>query len=217
MISGRGTNFNALLSATMDPAYPAEFAGVISNRADARGLKVAEDHGIKGYVIPHGDYENREEHEAAINDALRDIKAEIVCLAGYMRLLTASFVKKWQGKMINIHPSLLPSFKGLHTHARALEAGVRIHGCTVHFVTPEMDEGPVIIQAAVPVLADDTEETLAARVLEAEHVIYPRGLAMVADGTARMASGSIRYSGNEEPDDHQMLVSPGLRRKTRQT
>lgn len=215
MISGRGSNFNALLHATINPAFPAEFTGVISNRADAKGLATAEEHGVLGRVIPHQDYDSRENHDAAVDKALRDFDAEIVCLAGYMRLLTADFVRRWQGRMINIHPSLLPSFKGLHTHARALETGIRVHGCTVHFVTPDMDEGPIIIQAAVPVLADDTEEELSERVLKAEHLIYPRALAMVADGTVRMAGNRTQFTGEEEPVDQDIVVSPGLRRKTR--
>ncbi|PHP68215.1 phosphoribosylglycinamide formyltransferase [Zhengella mangrovi] len=187
LISGRGSNMTALIQAAMDPSFPAEIALVISNKADAKGLETARKAGIATRVISYRDHGSREAHDAAIDAALREAGIEIVALAGYMRLLTPGFVRSWQGRMINIHPALLPLFKGLDTHNRALDAGVRVHGCTVHFVTPDMDEGPIIAQAAVPVKTGDTEDTLAARVLEAEHATYPEALAMVARGDVRMA------------------------------
>ncbi len=217
LISGRGSNLNALLHAAIDPAYPADIAGVISNKAAAKGLESAASHNVPCVVVSEDDYETREDHDDAIDETLRSMKAEFVCLAGYMRLLSPAFVKKWQGRMINIHPALLPAFKGLNTHARALASGVRIHGCTVHFVTAGMDEGPVILQAAVPVHSKDTEETLAERVLKAEHLVYPRALAMIAQGTVRMASGQTMFTGSEEIADPQIMISPGMRDKARST
>lgn len=189
LISGRGSNMTALIAAAGDPDYPVEIVGVISDRADAAGLNIAKARGIATQVVARADHPSREAHDGAIDAALSTFGAEIVALAGYMRLLTPGFVEKWQGQMINIHPALLPAFKGLDTHARALHAGTRIHGCTVHFVTPEMDDGPIIAQAAVPVMAGDTEETLAARVLKAEHQLYPLALGLVAEGKARMENG----------------------------
>lgn len=209
LISGRGSNLSALLQAAMNPQYPAQVVIAISNRADAKGLQAAAKLGVEHLVIGEGDFASREEHEAAIDAALRQAKAEIVCLAGYMRLLTPGFVKKWQGRMINIHPALLPSFKGLNTHDRALAAGVRIHGCTVHFVTADMDEGPIIMQAAVPVIAGDTSESLAARVLKAEHLVYPRALALLARAEVRMTGGQTIFAAKEEPGENQLIISPG--------
>lgn len=194
LISGRGTNMTALINAAINPRYPAEITLVVSNRTDAAGLTAAVDKGIATRAIPHGDFDTREDHEAEIDAALRAANIDIVCLAGYMRLLTSDFVRNWQGRMINVHPALLPSFKGIDTHARALAAGCRIHGATVHFVTAEMDEGPIIVQGAVPVLLDDTEEKLARRVLEIEHQLYPAALSKVADGSVRMSGGSTVFS-----------------------
>ncbi len=191
LISGRGSNMAALLDAAADPAYPAGIVLVLSNRPDARGLDTATAAGIPTAVVDHLPFRgDRAAHEQAIDAALRQAGAEIVCLAGYMRLLTPFLVDAWQGRMLNIHPSLLPSFKGLDTHARALAAGVKLHGCTVHLVTQAMDEGPILAQAAVPVLPGDTEDILAARVLRQEHVLYPAALAsFAAGGDARGASG----------------------------
>jgi phosphoribosylglycinamide formyltransferase-1 len=186
LISGRGSNLQALLDACADPEFPAEIVLVLSNRADAFGLERARKAGVPTQIIPHRDYPSRETFDAALDAALRAAGVELVCLAGFMRLLTDGFVGAWRDRMLNIHPSLLPAFKGLHTHERALEAGVKIHGCTVHMVRPAMDEGPAIVQAAVPVLADDTAETLAARVLEAEHHAFPLALRLVAEGRARI-------------------------------
>ncbi|WP_295808596.1 phosphoribosylglycinamide formyltransferase [uncultured Nitratireductor sp.] len=212
LISGRGSNMAALIAAAIDPAFPAEIVGVVSNRADARGLEIAKTHNIPIKVISSRDYDGREAHDAAIHEAITGFKAEIVCLAGYMRLLTPDFVKKWKGRMINIHPALLPSFRGLDTHARALASGVRIHGCTVHFVTPEMDEGPIIAQAAVPVLTDDTEETLGERVLKIEHRLYPLALRLVVEGRVRMSDGVAVFSDVEDERRDLAIVSPGERR-----
>ncbi|MFC5583822.1 phosphoribosylglycinamide formyltransferase [Nitratireductor kimnyeongensis] len=212
LISGRGSNMAALIAAAIDPSFPAEIVGVLSNRADARGLDVAATHNIPTRVVSSRDYDGREAHDAAIHKALTEFKAEIVCLAGYMRLLTPDFVQKWKGRMINIHPALLPSFRGLDTHARALATGVRVHGCTVHFVTPEMDEGPIIAQAAVPVLTDDTEETLGERVLKVEHRLYPLSLRLLAEGRVRMSDGVAVFSGVEDEHRDIAIVSPGERR-----
>lgn len=194
LISGRGTNMAKLIEAAEDSSYPAEIVGVISDVPDAPGLVFAADRGIGTAAIPRGDYPSKDAHEDAIDAALQVLGADIVCLAGYMRLLTARFVESWAGRLINIHPSLLPNFKGLDTHRRALEAGLRIHGCTVHFVTAETDGGPIIAQAAVPVLTGDSEAELAARVLKAEHELYPLALRLVADGKASMVNGGTRFS-----------------------
>lgn len=177
LISGRGSNMGALLAAAQDPAYPAEIVLVLSNRPDAAGLDVARAEGIDAIAIDHKPFgRDRAAHEAAIHRVLLAHRIDIVCLAGYMRLLTPFLVQAWQGKMLNIHPSLLPNFPGVDTHARALAAGVATHGCTVHLVTEGMDEGPIIDQASVPVLPEDDENTLAARVLAQEHLLYPRAL-----------------------------------------
>lgn len=200
LISGRGSNMTALIAAAADPDFPAEIVGVISDRSDAAGIGLAIARGIPAQVIPRADHASKEAHDAAIDAALAGLGAELVALAGYMRLLTTPFVEKWQGRMINIHPALLPAFKGLDTHRRALESGMRIHGCTVHFVTPAMDEGPIIAQAAVPVMLGDSENALAARVLKAEHHIYPMALRLVAEGKARMADGRAVFTGLVEND-----------------
>lgn len=181
LISGRGSNMVALLRAAAAPSFPAEIVVVISNRPDAPGLPLARDAGAEALAIDQRPFgRDRRAHEAAIHAALVARDVRLVCLAGYMRLLTPFLVGAWDGRMINIHPSLLPAFPGLHTHARALQAGVKLHGCTVHWVTEQMDEGPVIAQAAVPVLPGDTEDALAARVLAQEHVIFPLALRLAA-------------------------------------
>jgi phosphoribosylglycinamide formyltransferase 1 len=181
LISGRGSNMEALLHAARNTAFPAEIMLVVANRPQAEGLAKARAAGIRALAIDHRDFgRDRAAHEAAIDAALRAAKVEIVCLAGYMRLLTPFLVDAWAGRMLNIHPSLLPSFPGLDTHARALSAGVKLHGCTVHLVTQEMDAGPILAQAAVPVLPNDTEQTLSARVLRQEHLIYTAALAAFA-------------------------------------
>ncbi|MGA3005358.1 MAG: phosphoribosylglycinamide formyltransferase [Acetobacteraceae bacterium] len=185
LISGRGSNMAALVSAARHQGYPAEIGLVLSNRPAAPGLALARDAGITARAIDHRPFGNdRAAHEAEINAALSAAEVEIVCLAGYMRLLTPLLIAAWRGRMLNIHPSLLPAFPGLHTHARALAAGVKLHGCTVHLVTEQMDEGPILAQAAVPVLDGDTEDTLADRVLVQEHFIYPAALEAFASGRA---------------------------------
>jgi len=180
LISGRGSNMTALVEAARDPDYPAEIVGVFSNRADAPGLQYAWLAGVATEVRSHKEYLSKQAFEAAMESVLDDWRPDIVCLAGFMRLLSPEFCTKWSGRLINIHPSLLPRHKGLHTHEAALAAGDAEHGCTVHYVTPGMDEGPIIAQARVPVLAGDTAETLAARVLGEEHKLYPEALAKVA-------------------------------------
>jgi phosphoribosylglycinamide formyltransferase-1 len=185
LISGRGSNMASLIAAARGNDYPAEIVLVLSNRPNAPGLARARDAGVMARAIDHRQFgRDRAAHDAAINVALAAAEVEIVCLAGYMRLLTPVLVDAWSGRMLNIHPSLLPAFPGLHTHARALAAGVKLHGCTVHLVTQQMDEGQILAQAAVPVLDGDTEVTLADRVLAQEHVIYPAALAVFASGRA---------------------------------
>ena len=191
LISGRGSNMQALVEAARAPEYPVEIALVISNRPDAPGLAWAKAEGLPTLALDHNLYESREHFEGQLQSVLGLAKIDLIALAGFMRLMTADFVNRWQGRMINIHPSLLPAFKGLETHERALAAGVRISGCTVHFVVPEMDAGPIIGQAAVPVLPNDTPETLAARVLAAEHRLYPAMLALLAQGQVRMAETGV--------------------------
>ncbi|MDK9696019.1 MAG: phosphoribosylglycinamide formyltransferase [Siculibacillus sp.] len=187
LISGGGSNMAALIEATRDPAHPAEIVCVLSNRADAGGLAKARAAGVPHVaVVDHRAHATREAFERAMQAELEAADVEIVALAGFMRLLTPWFIERWHDRLINIHPALLPSYKGLHTHARALADGVKIAGCTVHFVRPEMDVGPIIVQAAVPVLDGDTAETLAARVLAREHRIYPLALARVASGAVRV-------------------------------
>ncbi len=191
LISGRGSNLQVLLDACADLAFPAEIALVISNVADAFGLERARQAEIATQVINHKEYPSREAFDAEMDRALRAAGIELVCLAGFMRLLSVGFVESWQGRMINIHPSLLPSFKGMRTHAQALAAGVKLHGCTVHYVTPALDDGPIIAQGAVPVLAGDTEETLADRVLAVEHQLYPLALKTIAEGKAGSADPKL--------------------------
>ena len=186
LVSGRGSNLQALLDACADPDFPAEIALVISNVAGAYALDRAEKAKVPTLTISHKDFATREAFDAEMDKALRAAGVEIVCLAGFMRLLSAGFVEGWRGKMLNIHPALLPSFKGLHTHRRALEAGVKLHGCTVHLVTPDLDDGPIVVQDAVPVLATDDEDSLAARVLAREHVAYPLALKLLALGRVRV-------------------------------
>jgi phosphoribosylglycinamide formyltransferase-1 len=178
LISGRGSNLQALLDARL----PCRIAAVISNRADAEGLGIAKAHDIPVAVVEHRDYADRDSFDTALAQAIDAFKPDIVALAGFMRILSNGFVSRYYGRLINIHPSLLPAYGGLNTHARALQDGVWIHGCTVHFVTPDLDHGPIIIQAAVPVLRDDTEHTLATRVLNQEHRIYPQAIKWLCSG-----------------------------------
>ncbi|MDP2125515.1 MAG: phosphoribosylglycinamide formyltransferase [Parvibaculum sp.] len=191
LISGRGSNLAALIGACAEPGFRGRIAVVISNRPGAEGLKVAEAAGIPTQVIDHKNFASRETFDAELDRALREAGVELICNAGFMRILSDGFVDKWRNRQLNIHPSLLPAFKGLHVHQRAIEAGVKITGCTVHFVRPEMDEGPIVAQAAVPVLSGDTPETLAARVLEAEHKLYPMALKLVVEGRARVVGEQV--------------------------
>ncbi len=193
LISGRGSNLKSLISAIAAPDFPAEIALVISNRPKAPGLEHATKANIPQTIIDHNDFQTREDFDAALDQALRMAKIDYVCLAGFMRMLSPKLVDDWRGKLINIHPSLLPAFRGLHVHERMLDAGVKIAGCTVHFVSPEMDAGPIIGQAAAPVLPGDTAETLAARVLELEHKLYPECLRLIVDGKARISGAVVAY------------------------
>ncbi|MBW9066118.1 phosphoribosylglycinamide formyltransferase [Rhizobium herbae] len=190
-ISGGGSNMLALAKAASEPDFPAEIVGVISDKADAGGLAKAAALGIPTFSFARKDYDSKDAHEAAILSALESLSPDIICLAGYMRLLSAAFINRYEGRIINIHPSLLPLFPGLHTHQRAIDAGMVEAGCTVHFVTEGMDEGPVILQAKVPVLPGDTAETLAARVLVQEHRTYPVALRLIAEGKASMTDGRL--------------------------
>jgi formyltetrahydrofolate-dependent phosphoribosylglycinamide formyltransferase len=200
LISGRGSNMEALIRAARHPAFPAEIVLVLSNRPQANGLAVAVAAGVPAATIDHRPFAgDRGAHEVAIDTALRAAGAELICLAGYMRLLTPSLVDAWQGRMLNIHPSLLPAFPGLDTHARALAAGVKLHGCTVHLVTNAMDEGPILAQAVVPVLPDDTVASLAARVLRQEHLIYPAALDAFVRGLAAPAASRDAALANPVP------------------
>ncbi|HTN63422.1 MAG TPA: phosphoribosylglycinamide formyltransferase [Devosia sp.] len=182
LISGRGSNMQALIEAAKASDYPAEIVGVFSNRLDAPGLDFARANGVPTLSVSHKDFSSREAFDAVIDQALADWRVDYVCLAGFMRIFSTSFAQKWTGRMLNIHPSLLPKFKGLHPHQQALDAGEKVHGCTVHWVIPELDDGPTILQAEVPILPGDTAETLAARTLIAEHSIYPEALRMLASG-----------------------------------
>jgi phosphoribosylglycinamide formyltransferase 1 len=193
LISGRGSNMAALIDAAKADDYPAAIVLVLSNRPDAFGLSRAREAGIETAIVDHRQFgEDRAAFERALDAQLREHRIDLVCLAGFMRLFTPAFVRQWNGRMLNIHPALLPQFKGLDTHRRALEAGAKRHGATVHFVVPEMDSGPIVAQESVPVLEGDTEETLAYRVLEVEHRIYPRALRLVAEGLATLAATNDR-------------------------
>ncbi len=186
LISGRGSNLQALIEAQNAPDYPAEIGLVLSNVPGAQGLARAEAAGIPALVVNHKDFASRADFDAVLDQTLKQAGVELLCNAGFMRLHTQDFVRSWWNRHLNIHPSLLPAFKGLHTHARVLDEGVKITGCTVHFVRPEMDTGPIVAQAALPVLPDDSAESLAARVLEVEHRLYPHALKLVASGAVRV-------------------------------
>lgn len=205
LISGRGSNMTALVEAAKDPDFPAEIVLVLANRPDAGGLQRASAEGIAAVAVDHKAYADRQPFEEAVDAVLREHRVEIVCLAGFMRVLTPWFISRWHGRLINIHPSLLPAHRGLHTHRRALEDGVSRHGATVHFVVPELDAGPLIAQGSVPVLPDDTEETLAARVLVEEHRLYPQALARVALGQAVLHEGEV--STDARPSETARILS----------
>ena len=200
LISGRGSNMMALVEAARAAGYPAEVAVIISSRADAAGLTWAKEQGLRTRAIDHMAFASREAFDEAVHQALTEVGVELVALAGFMRIQSAGFVRKWQGRQLNIHPSLLPLFKGLDPHKQALDAGVKVSGCTVHFVTEEMDSGPIVAQAAVQVVDGDTAESLAARILRAEHKLYPQALALVAAGKARIENGIVRLDVTEGPE-----------------
>ncbi len=209
LISGRGSNMEALIAARDAGQLPVNIAAVISNRPDAMGLETAAKAGITAHFIDHKAFAGRESFDAALAECIDGFAPDLVVLAGFMRILSDGFVRHYAGRLVNIHPSLLPSFPGLHTHRRALEEGVRIHGCTVHFVTPTLDHGPVIIQAAVPVLDGDTEATLAARVLRQEHRIYPQAVRWFAEDRLRLENGRVRLAA--ELADGAVLIAPEVR------
>lgn len=205
LISGRGSNMQALLSARL----PCHIAAVISNRADAAGLGIAGQQGIVTRVVAHRDYSDRAAFDVALAEVIDSYQPDFIVLAGFMRILTARFVEHYRGRLINIHPSLLPAYAGMNTHERALQDGVKIHGCTVHFVTPDLDHGPIIIQAAVPVLSDDTPQTLSARVLKEEHIIYPQAIRCLCAGQVRLnTEGKVVSNRPEHPGTS--LISPNM-------
>ena len=208
LISGRGSNMEALIAARDAGQLPVNIAAVISNRPDAKGLETATKAGISTCAIDHKGFAGREAFDAALAECIDRFSPDLVVLAGFMRILTEGFVRHYEGRLMNIHPSLLPSFPGLHTHQRALEEGVRIHGCTVHFVTPELDHGPVIIQAAVPVLDGDTEDDLAARILIQEHQVYPQAVRWFAEDRLSLDAGRVKLAA--ELSDRAVLISPQL-------
>lgn len=209
LISGRGSNMEALIAACDAGTLPVNIAAVISNRPDAAGLETATRAGIVVHYIDHKSFAERDRFDAALAECIDGFAPDLVVLAGFMRILSDGFVRHYAGRLMNIHPSLLPAFPGLHTHRQALAEGVRIHGCTVHFVTPTLDHGPIIIQAAVPVLDSDDEATLAARVLRQEHLIYPQAVRWFAAGQLSLAGGRVRLA--DEMADSAVLTAPALR------
>ena len=206
LISGRGSNMEALLDAVAAGALPVRVAAVLANRADAAGLKTAAARGVPTHVVDHREFADREAFDAALAEAIDGYAPDLVVLAGFMRMLSEGFVRRFAGRLINIHPSLLPSFSGLHTHQRALAEGVRVHGCTVHFVTPALDRGPIIVQAAVPVLDGDDEAGLAARVLVQEHAIYALAIRWFAEGRLRLAGDRVEFDAAQ--DYAGVLIAP---------
>jgi phosphoribosylglycinamide formyltransferase-1 len=209
LISGRGSNLQALIAACDDPSYPADIVRVVSNRPDAGGLAHARAAGIPTDVVEHGGFPDRESFDRAVHARLEEAGVELVCLAGFMRLLSGWFVETWHDRIINIHPSLLPSFKGMDAHAQAIAAGAKLSGCTVHIVRTEMDAGPILVQAAVPVLPDDDEDTLAARILVVEHQSYPLAVKLIAEGRVRIEGE--RAIVERPPDAGQHIISPPAR------
>jgi phosphoribosylglycinamide formyltransferase-1 len=197
LISGRGSNMEAIVRACTAEGWDARIAAVVSNRADAAGLAFAESRGIATAVIDHKGFADRDAFDAELARVVESFAPDVIVLAGFMRILTPAFVARFERRILNVHPSLLPAFTGLHTHRRAIEAGCKLAGATVHFVTAELDHGPIILQAVVPVLPGDTEATLSARVLSREHVIYPRAVRWVVEGVLREAAGVITHSGGE--------------------
>lgn len=208
LISGRGSNLRSLIAATQEPGFPAEIVIVVSNKPDAPGLEVARAAGIPTEVVNHKDYPTREAFDTELDAVLRRAGVELICSAGFMRILSDGFVESWRDRQLNIHPSLLPAFKGLRVHERVLETGCRITGCTVHFVRAAMDEGPIVAQVAVPVLEGDTPEALADRVLEAEHKLYPLALKLVASGRARVVDERVEIAGGNGEAQAPLFVPP---------
>ena len=204
LISGRGSNMEAIVQRCAAEAWPARVAAVIANRADAAGLQFAAAHGIATQVVAHRDFAEREAFDDALATAIDAFAPDLVVLAGFMRILGERFVRRYEGRLLNIHPSLLPMFPGLHTHQRAIDAGLKLAGATVHFVTPELDHGPIVIQSVVPLLAADDAEALSARVLATEHRIYPLAVRWFVDGALRVENGIVRHSGGAA----QLLVEP---------
>jgi len=205
LISGRGSNMQALIDAQL----PGTCVAVVSNRPDAAGLAWAAARGVPTVVVDHKAFPTREAFDAALAAAIEGRGATWVFLAGFMRVLTESFVRRFEGRLVNIHPSLLPSFPGLHTHEAALATGVRVHGCTVHFVTPTLDCGPIVVQAAVPVVADDTADALAARVLAQEHIVYPQAARGMLEGRCRLESGRVIWDADDTPPTAALRVPAG--------
>ena len=201
LISGRGSNFEAIVKMAQKEQWPVKFAGVIANHSAAKGLDFARSQGIPAFVVEHKEHASRESFDAALTQQIDALRADLVVLAGFMRILTPGFIRHFEGRLMNIHPALLPAFPGLHTHERALGAGVQEHGATVHFVTEGVDEGPIICQASVPVLEGDDAEALAARVLTAEHQIYPRAVKWFLDGRLRIEGNQVKLF----PPESQLL------------
>ncbi len=207
LISGRGSNLQSLLDACAEEDYPATIVQVISNIPGVAGLEKARKAGIPTAVVDHKTFPDRLSFEAALNAVIDDAAPGLICLAGFMRLLSDAFVNAWRDRIVNIHPSLLPAFRGLHIHERVIDAGVRFSGCTVHYVRPEMDDGPIIVQAAVPVLKDDDAKSLSARVLEQEHRVYPLAVRLIAEGRARVTGAKVLLESVTEPEGS--LLNPG--------
>lgn len=206
LISGRGSNLQALIAACAETTYPAEIVLVLANKPDAMGLEHAREAGIATAVVEHGDFPDRESFDKAVHAQIKDADVEWVCLAGFMRLLSSWFVETWNDRIINIHPSLLPAFKGIDAHAQAIAAGVKLSGCTVHIVRTEMDAGPILVQAAVPLLPDDTEDSLAARILTVEHQCYPLAVRLIAEGRVQIDGDTAIVA--MPPDIGDQIISP---------
>ncbi len=207
LISGRGSNLQSLIDACATDDYPAEISLVVSNIAGVQGLERAEKAGIPTAIVSHKEFKTRESFDASLTETINHFDVDLLCLAGFMRILSDGFVQHWQDRLINIHPSLLPSFKGLDVQQRAIDAGVRFSGCTVHYVRPAMDSGPIIAQAAVPILADDDEGALAARILEQEHIIYPLAVRLIAEGRVSIKNETVKIRGSEPGGT--VLINPG--------
>ena len=211
LISGRGTNMSALVQAASNPSFPAEIVLVLADNPDAGGIEKARDVGVKTAIVDRRRFEDRTAFEAALQERLEEASAELVCLAGFMRVLSADFVDRWFGRMINIHPSILPSFRGVDTHRRVLEAGVKLHGCSVHFVKADVDAGPIIAQAAIPILPDDTPMTLSDRLLPVEHRVFPMALRLLASDAIRIDGDRVRIDGSPQQESAP-LIAPDFKR-----